>query len=138
MDCGPTATPATRQPLAPGDGSPAARLVLHQHHAIAPARLGQIERVVGALHEALHTLHVGRTQAHPDAGGEKKARAAGLHRLRLHRDPQALGDDARCGQVGVGAEHQEFVAAGPAHEILRAHGQPQGLGRVAQGDVADV
>src|SRR5436305_7375995 len=80
-------------------------------HAIAPRRLGRIERLVGLDAEVIARLtHEPR---HPERGGEVNRVALGLDRSRRDRCPVALGELGRVLPGGAGAEDRRLLAADP-------------------------
>ena len=119
-----------------------ARLRLHldveQAAAIAPFRLGAVEREIGILQQLVRVVAVLRGERHADAGADGELVARKLVGL-AHGGEQAIREgQRRFALVVAGAlQDRELVAAEPRHQIGLARAADEPLRGLLQQCVAD-
>jgi uncharacterized protein (DUF2236 family) len=108
-----------------------------QDDAVAPGRLGVVERAVDA-HEVGPV--VGGARGHErraDRDGDRQVLAADAHRLGGDAPAHGLADGEQRGGLGDAAhDDEELLAAHPQHRVLRAHARAQPFGHGDQHGVA--
>ena len=109
------------------------RLFIGQPHAVSPARLGIVKRVVGVAQPLLDRHAVGETQfGDPHADRHQPLPTAGIDQAkRFHCGAHPVGAQPRRPQRGRLHHHQEFLAAqavetviGPSRRLERVGDQP--------------
>ena len=104
--------------------------------SVATARLGLVHSDVGIADQVIGFFAVARIQADADGGRGREFASVNAHRYR-HGGQDAGCDFGGGALVGTGQHQQEFVAAQPRQDVVRAGKVRQAAGHFAQHHVAD-